>query len=147
MGRILIVEFDDKELSEFDEIMRILNRHPSYVSHRLRDESVLSFANLEIYPERRKVYCDHKKINLTAKEYDLLFLLITNRDIVLTYELIYQSGWGEEGLGNERNAVGCHIRNLRKKLHDAAPDLPFKILCVREIGYCLDTDNTETEPK
>ena len=91
MGRILIVEFDDKELSEFDEIMRILNRHPSYVSHRLRDESVLSFANLEIYPERRKVYCDHKKINLTAKEYDLLFLLITNRDIVLTYELIYRN--------------------------------------------------------
>lgn len=147
MGRILMVEFDDKDLSVFDEIMRILNRHPSYVSHRLRDESVLSFADLVIYPERRKVFYDHKKINLTTKEYELLFLLITNRNIVLTYEVIYQSVWGEEGLGNERNAVGCHIRNLRKKLYAVAPDSSFKILCIREIGYCLDTDNTETEPK
>ncbi len=81
---------------------------------------------------------------MTTKEYDLLCLLVANKGIVLTYEQIYQKIWREEGLGNESNAVGCHIRNLREKLYAASPDSPFTIRCVREVGYCLEVDESKS---
>ena len=102
---------------------------------------MLSLPRLEIYPDRRKIYRNRREINLTAKEYDLLCLLVANKGRVLTYEQIYQRIWGEEPLGNESNTIGCHIRNLREKLYEAAPDTPFTIRCVREIRYCFDMES------
>lgn len=143
MGRILVIEFDDKDAQVFDEIMRALRNHPSFEKERLHSESALVLPGLEIYPERRKAFCDRKEINLTTKEYDLLCLLAANKGMVLTYEQIYQRVWGEEGFGNESNAVGCHVRKLREKLHTTAADSLFSIRCVREIGYCLDIDESK----
>ncbi len=144
MGRLLVIEFDEQDVSVFDEIMRALKRHPAFERLRVNSDAtsdvVLELPGLEIYPDRRKVFRDRREINLTTKEYDLLCLLVANKRIVLTYEQIYQKVWGEEGLGNESNAVGCHIRNLREKLYAASPDSPFTIRCVREVGYCLDVD-------
>lgn len=71
------------------------------------------------------------------KEYKILCFLVANRNRVLTYEQIYQRVWGKDAIGNESNAVGCHVRNLRKKLLQAAPDPPFKLQSVRETGYCF----------
>ncbi|MFR5683101.1 MAG: hypothetical protein ACLUD1_03330, partial [Clostridia bacterium] len=45
---------------------------------------------------------------------------------------MYQRVWGEDAIGNESNAVGCHVRNLRKKLLQAAPDSPFNLQFVRQ---------------
>ena len=64
------------------------------------------------------------------KEYKILCFLVANRNRVLTYEQIYQRVWGEDAIGNESNAVGCHVRNLRKKT--ATGGLIFRplFLCV-----------------
>lgn len=142
MGRVLVIEFNEKDTSVFEEIIRTLIHHPSFERLQLSDEPVLSLPGLEIYPERRKVFRNRQEINLTTKEYDLLCLLAANKGIVLTYEQIYQKIWGGDGLGNERNTVGCHIRNLREKLNASSPDSPFAIRCVREVGYCLDVDKS-----
>lgn len=115
-----------------------MKKYPNFESLRLSDETVLSLPGLEIHPDRRKIYRDRREINLTAKEYDLLCFLVANKGRVLTYEQIYQKVWGEEPLGNENNAVGCHIRNLREKLYEASPNAPFSIRCVREVGYCFE---------
>ncbi len=96
----MVIEFDEKDPSVFDEIMMLLKRHPSFEGLQLNDESVLSLSGLEVYPERRKIFRDRREINLTTKEYDLLCLLVANKGIVLTYEQIYQKIWREEGLGN-----------------------------------------------
>lgn len=141
MGRILMIEFNEKDASVFDEVMEVLKRYPNFENLRMRDETTLSLPGLEIYPDRRKAYRDRSEINLTTKEYDLLCLLVANKGRVLTYEQIYQKIWGEEYIGNENNAVGCHIRNLREKLYAASPDTPFTIRCVREIGYCLEFED------
>lgn len=140
LGRILVIEFDDKDTPIFDEIMRTLKHQPSFEQVRLSSEPVLSLPGLDIYPERRRIFRDSQEIYLTTKEYDLLCLLAANKGMVLTYEQIYQRVWGEEGLGNESNAVGCHVRKLREKLYATTSDSPFSIRCVREIGYCLDID-------
>ena len=144
MGRILVVEFDEQDAPVYDEIIRGLKCHPTFERLRINSgagsDAVLELPGLEIYPNRRKVFRDHREINLTTKEYDLLCLLVENKGIVLTYDQIYQRVWGEERIGNESNAIGCHVRNLREKLYAASPNSPFTIRCVREVGYCLDVD-------
>lgn len=140
MGQILLIEFQEEDSLAFDEIMAVLKHYPNFEKISLNNETVVSLPGLEIYPDRRKIYRDRQEIHLTAKEYDLLCLLVYNKGRVLTYEQIYQKVWGEEPLGNESNAVGCHIRNLREKLLQASPNTPFNIRCVREVGYCLETE-------
>lgn len=136
----MIIEFKEQDSSAFDEVMEILKRHPGFEHLHMDDETMLSLPGLEIYPNRRKVYRDRREINLTAKEYDLLCLLVANKGCVLTYDQIYQKIWKEDTVGNENNAIGCHVRKLREKLFEAAPDAPFTIRCVREVGYCFELD-------
>ena len=133
-----MIEFSDQESSVFDEVMQVLKEQLSFESVRLCDETTITLPGLEIYPERRKVCCEHREIKLTTKEYELLYLLAVNKGRVLTYGQIYDKIWGIDGIGDERNSVGCHIRHLRVKLNAIASDAPFTIRCVREIGYCLE---------
>lgn len=134
------MEFEEQDFPIFEEILAVLKRYPDFEKIHLNDEMVISLPGLEIYPDKRKIYRDRQEIHLTAKEYDLLCLLVYNQGRVLTYEQIYQKVWGEEPFGKESNAIGCHIRNLREKLFQASPNTPFNIKCVREVGYCLETE-------
>lgn len=102
---------------------------------------MLSLPGLEIDPAHRKVYCDKLEISLTAKEYDLLCLFVANKDCVLTYDQIYRKVWGEEAFGNANNAIACHVHNLREKIGRLLPEGSFVIRCVREVGYCFETDS------
>lgn len=133
-----MIEFKDQELAAFEEVMDLLKQYSDFEVLHPATETVVSIPGLDIYPERRKIYRDQHEIALTTKEYDLLYLLVTNKGHVITYEQIYQDVWGEEALGNANNAVRCHIRNLRDKLYVAVPDAPFAIRCIREVGYCLE---------
>lgn len=142
LGRILVVEFKEQESSVFDAVMDVLKHHSNFEILESDDETVVSIPGLEIYPKCRKIYRNQREIDLTTKEYDLLYLLVVNKGHVLTYGQIYQNVWGKEALGNESNAVKCHIRNLRDKLYDAVPDAPFTIRCIREVGYCLEVNPT-----
>ena len=135
IGRILVAEFKDQESVVFDAVMEVLKNHPNFEILEPGDETVVSIPGLEIYPERRKIYRNRREIDLTTKESDLLYLLVINIGHVLTYGQIYQNVWGEEALGNENNAVKCHIRNLRDKLYAVVPDASFVIRCIREVGY------------
>lgn len=145
MGRILMIEFNEEDDSIFDEVMEVLKQHPNFECMRLKDESMLTVPGLEIYPNRRKIYRNRREINLTAKEYEILTLLVANKGRVLTYDQIYQKVWGEDGFGSENNTVGCQVRNLREKLYEAEPDAPFSIRCVREVGYCFELNSEEKD--
>ena len=113
------MEFSDNENATFDEVMEVLKKHPDFQKYEMQNESKLSFSGIEIYPERRKVYCNSKEIHLTAKEYRLLWLLVVNKGQVLTYQQLYEKVWGDISSGNESTAIGYHICNLRDKLYDA----------------------------
>lgn len=93
----------------------MLKKYSDFECLRLKNNPVVSLPGLEIYPDRRKIYHDHREINLTTKEYEILTLLVANKGRVLTYDQIYQKVWGEEGFGSENNTVGCQVRNLREK--------------------------------
>jgi len=94
MGRILVIEFNERDCSAFDEIMNVLKKYSDFKYLRLEDEPMVSLPGLEIYPGRRKIYRDRREINLTAKEHEILTLLVANKGRVLTYDQIYQKVWG-----------------------------------------------------
>lgn len=141
IGHALFIEFNEKDSSVIDEVMEVFRQHPEFELLWLKHEPVLSLSGLEIDPIHRKVYCDKLEISLTAKEYDLLCLFVSNKGCVLTYDQIYRKVWREEAFGNANNAIACHVHNLREKICRLLPEGSFAIRCVREVGYCFETDS------
>ena len=89
--------------------------------------------------EQRTVEVCSKEIMLTAKEFDLLALLIRNPGRVFTFEMIMDLVWNEEDSFYSRKVIINHASNLRKKLRisDVVPDY---IKSIRGIGYKFDSD-------
>lgn len=137
-GRLLFIEFSNKDEPVYTEIMRILQKNPGNTRTELDIPEAIALPGIKIHTALRKVYCGHTEIVLTKKEYDLLCLLAANKGIVLSYEQIYQKVWGWDSFGNEKNSVGCHVRNLRKKLYASIPHPIFTIRNIREVGYCYE---------
>ena len=108
--RIMVLELEDQDSPIFDKIMEVVKCCPDIEHIRIKDEPMLSLPGLEIYPGRRKIYRDRREINLTAKEYDILSLLVANKGQVLTYDQIYSKVWGEYAFGDESNRKGRSSR-------------------------------------
>lgn len=136
-----MAEFNDKNLHVIDEVLDVLKQYPDFEFLSLQNKPVLSISGLQIDLTQRKIYCDNQEISLTAKEYDLICLLVANKGRVLTYDQIYQKIWKEEAFGNANNAIACHVHNLREKIGRLLPEGFFVIRCVREVGYCFETDS------
>ena len=132
------MELQEQDSTAFDDILSFLQTHPEIKRYELDSEPLLSLPGLEIYPSKRKVFRDRQEIQLTAKEYEILLLLAANKGHVLTYSQIYEKVWGDCPSGSENNTIGFHICNLREKLYEAAPNAPFTIRSVREVGYCFE---------
>ena len=141
MGKVLVVEFKENDSPVFSEIMAVLQKHEDLEKYEIKGDAILSVSGLEIYPQTRKVYNGQQELQFTAKEYSLLCLLIVNKNRVLTYNQIYENVWGDFSSGNERDIIGFHIRNLRKKLYSAIPAPPIIIESIRKVGYQLKISN------
>ncbi len=84
--------------------------------------------------EQRLVRVDGQVVELTAKEFDILALLITHPRRVFTYELIMELVWNEDYTYYSRKAVSNHMSNLRKKLKITPGGLEY-IKNVVGVGY------------
>ena len=135
---MIVAEFKDSETRPFDEIMEVFRKYPDFSKYEVDYTTAISFLDLEIYPDQRKVYCGKQEISLTAKQFNLLYYLVANEGRVLTYEQIYQNVWGNYVQDIENNTIGSHVCKLREKLYKACPDRQFEIRCVREVGYCFE---------
>lgn len=95
--------------------------------------SVITVGDFSINTLGRKVTIDSKDINLTAKEFDLLMLLVMNRDKVYSREELLETIWGYEYFGDVRT-VDVHIRRLREKIEKNSSQ-PEYILTKWGVGY------------
>ena len=93
----------------------------------------MRFGELEVYPKSRKVIMQGSEVNLTPKEFDILYFLAQNRGEVFTKEQIYRAVWAEDYLLDDSNIM-AFIRKLRKKI-EPDPDAPKYILTIWGIGY------------
>jgi DNA-binding response OmpR family regulator len=88
---------------------------------------------LTVDPARRQARTDGREIDLTAHEFDLLYLLASNRGIVFSREALVQRVWGDDTHVTERS-VDTLIKRLRRKI-ESEPDEPRLILTVWGTGY------------
>ena len=94
---------------------------------------VIEAGNLVLDCESIRVNVDGKEINLTAKEFDVLELLVQNPQKVYSRENLLNIVWGYEYLGDVRT-VDVHIRRLREKI-EANPSEPKYVHTKWGVGY------------
>ncbi len=85
------------------------------LAENAQKSSVIKAGEFTINTLGRKVQFDNRDINLTAKEFDLLLLLATNKGKVYSRDELLTLIWGDEYLGDVRT-VDVHIRRLREKI-------------------------------
>ncbi len=112
----------------------ILSRNAPQTDSQPRGEN-FQFDGLTIDMAGRNVYVDDQKVNMTPKEYDLLFYLVRNRGIALTREKLLSDVWGYDFCGDDRT-VDTHIKMLRGNL---GPYREF-IVTLRGLGYKFEAD-------
>ena len=127
---------DDYVTKPFDmrELMARVNsllRRINIVTESEVQHKDIIIKDLQVLYESRKVSIAGKVLELTPKEFDLLFLLFSNLDRVFTRDELLDRVWGMDYAGGTRT-VDIHIQRLRKKLGDYYQDI---INTVHGVGY------------
>ena len=91
---------------------------------------LFTYNELKIDFTARKVFIKDKNVELSPKEYDLLFFLARNKNVALSREKLLKDIWGDDFFGDERT-LDTHIKMLRKSIGDYAR----LIVTVRGVGY------------
>ena len=127
----IVKPFSPKELMARINVI-LARRHAS--SHSKSD--VLKFGGLEINIAARTVNVDGKRVELTPKEYELLFYLIENKNIALSRDKLLSDIWGYDFFGDDRT-IDTHIKNLRNNLG------PYRdyIVTLRGVGYKFEFED------
>ena len=110
------------------------------ILNRARDSAqsnaeIVDFDGLQINYTARIVKIDGVKIDMSPKEYELLFFLSRNKNIALTRERLLTEVWGYDYFGDDRT-LDTHIKLLRKSLGEKYQKY---IVTVRGVGYRFET--------
>lgn len=96
--------------------------------------SVLAYQNVQLDTENYKVFVEGKEVTLTAREFDILRLLMENQGRVFTREQLLDIIWNYDYLGDDK-IINTHIKNIRKKLGVDC------IETIRGVGYRIDKNH------
>ncbi|MDD2216933.1 MAG: response regulator transcription factor [Eubacteriales bacterium] len=123
---------DDYVVKPFSpkELMARVNAVLSRRNQSQNTSPVLQFEGLVINIPARTVTVDGEKVELTPKEYDLLFYLVENKNLALSRDKLLSDIWGYDFFGDDRT-IDTHIKNLRNNL---GPYRKF-IITLRGVGY------------
>ncbi len=141
MDKILGLEYgaDDYITKPFNilevkaRIKAIIRRMSKPSSAGGNDSKLIVLGEMKIDCENRRVYISGKEVNLTAKEFDLLELLVFNPNKVYSRENLLNIVWGYDYPGDVRT-VDVHIRRLREKI-ESNPSEPKYIHTKWGVGY------------
>lgn len=151
---ILLNDTQRQELAEYisrslEQPVSVVNTPcvtPTPISPRYVDQPLTEIQEGELYfcPELREVCVCDTEVELTVKEFDALYLLISNRNRVLTFETLACQIWGEEYV----DITTKTIHNLMSRVHhklQVSPGTRNYIVCVRGVGYKFDTGTRKTK--
>lgn len=110
----------------------VLARMEAVLRRYGKNAKQLSFADVKVDTESRRIFQNGKEIELTVKEFDLLVELIRNKNIAQYRDKLYEKVWNEPFMGDTRT-LDTHIQRLRKKL-----GWEDYIKTVFRIGYRLE---------
>ena len=120
--------FEPKELLAC--IRALTRRQPE-----LRSSDTVEFGDLKLDKSAFTLSCGDRSLRLSRKEFDMMELLMRNRDMVLTKETLLLKIWGYESDAEDNN-VEVYVSFLRKKLDHLHSKV--KIKTIRMVGYCLE---------
>ena len=100
---------------------------------RPKKKELIKSDGLEIDIAGRNVFVDGKKVEMTPKEYELLFYLVENNGIAISREKLLSNVWGYDFYGDDRT-VDTHIKMLRSSLGKYRD----KIITLRGLGYKIE---------
>lgn len=123
---------DDYIVKPFETI-ELLARIEAVLRRTHRSISIFSLDDTVINLESRVVTVNGSEIELTLREYELLEILIKNKNIALSREKLLKLAWEYDYFGETRT-VDVHIRYLRQKIEDDDSN-PVYIETIRGIGY------------
>lgn len=129
----VVKPFSPKELMA--RVNAVLQRKSGSESNSAQ---VMKFDGLEVNFAARTITVDGERVNLTPKEYDLLFYLIQNKNIALSRDKLLSDIWGYDFFGDDRT-IDTHIKNLRNNL---GPYRNF-IVTLRGVGYKFEYDDSK----
>lgn len=98
-----------------------------------RDRARISLGSVTLHTDTRRVFVDGTEVPLKNKEFELLYFLMSNADIVFSREALYERIWGYDALGDNAT-VAVHINRLREKI-ERDPSKPRYIQTVWGAGY------------
>ena len=132
----VVKPFSPKELML--RVDAVLHRyHTAGAAHKeASGGQVFQLEGLRIDLAARIVYVDDARVELSPKEYDLLFYMIENKNIALSREKLITQVWGYDYYGDDRT-LDTHIKLLRKSLGAYAKF----IVTLRGVGYRFDTES------
>ena len=120
--------FEPKELLAC--IRALTRRQPE-----LRNTDVLEYGDLKLIKNSFTLSCGDRSLRLSRKEFDMMELLMLNRELVITKENLLLKIWGDESDAEDNN-VEVYVSFLRKKLEHLHSTV--KIKTIRMVGYCLE---------
>lgn len=112
------------------EVMARINAVTKRHSQREDNADIQTFEGLTVDVAGRNVFVDGAKVDLTPKEYEILFYFIKNKGIALTREKLLYDVWGFDFYGDDRT-VDTHIKMLRANLKQYRKF----IVTLRGVGY------------
>ena len=127
----VVKPFSPKELMM--RVAAVLKR--SGAEKAAAESDIISFDGLTIDFTARRVTIDGQELDLSPKEYDLLFYMVRNRGIALSREKLISDVWGYDFFGDDRT-LDTHIKLLRKQLGPYAD----KITTLRGVGYRFEKE-------
>ena len=122
---------EDYLVKPFD-VVELVARVEVVLRRYNKTESILAAGDVVVDREARKVTKAGKPIVLTNKEYGLLVLFISNKNIALFREVLYEKVWGDEYLADSRT-LDLHVQRLRRKM-----GWEENLVAVYKIGYRLE---------
>ncbi|MBQ6384418.1 MAG: response regulator transcription factor [Clostridia bacterium] len=99
------------------------------------EDEIVTLGDLKVDFTARRVSVQGEELELSPKEYDLLFYMVRNRGIALTREKLISEVWGYDFFGDDRT-LDTHIKLLRKQLGPCAD----KITTLRGVGYRFEKE-------
>ena len=140
MDKILGLDYGaDDYITKTFNILEVKARIRAIVRRNLKKEKkeenpkVIKKGDLVLDTESRRVYISDIEINLTAKEFDLLELLVMNPNKVYSREVLLNIVWGYDYPGDART-VDVHVRRLREKI-ESNPSEPKYVHTKWGVGY------------
>ena len=140
MDKILGLEYgaDDYITKPFNILevkarIKAIMRRMSPPAGSTKDSNILKSGDVELNIDSRKLRIVDKDYNLTSKEFDMMYLFVSNPGKIYSRELLLEKIWGEDYPGDART-VDVHIRRLREKI-EPNPSDPRYIQTRWGVGY------------